>query len=52
MIAPTSYLYAKILPDNAPTAETLSDLEKRIQNVFIEAGITADVYSEQIIKPS
>lgn len=52
MIPPTTYLYAKILPDNAPTADLLHDFEERVQGVFDDVGIKAYVYSEQIIKQS
>ena len=59
MTAPTSYLSVKILPtrveggasvSNAPTPETLRDLEEQVQDVFARHGITAYTHTHQLVK--
>ena len=50
MTAPTSYLYAKIMPEDAITAERLAAIEQQISQLFSDQSVKAYVYSEQIVK--
>lgn len=50
MTAPTSYLSVKILPDNAPTPQSLRDLQEQVQDVFTRHGITAYIHTHQLVK--